>query len=178
MHHVIQLRATTNPSLTKCGAIDTGIRSQLDIIFNYDRANLRKLVVTHVVTNIAKAISADTDSCMQNHLIADTDAIVENDVRVQHAIGAHRYIRAQHDTGLKTRSWTNDRILAHDYVGTKVRSIRDACRRGNYRAGMNCRRAADRWMQQQGDLRESKLGSFDLDATGRMNRRAFGNNDA
>src|SRR2546423_13050612 len=67
VNHVIELRSFANSSAAERAAIDRGIGAQLDIVFNNDRANLRKLVITDVAANIPEAIRADDDAGMQNY---------------------------------------------------------------------------------------------------------------
>src|SRR6185436_9978899 len=88
VHHVVQLRAAADSRASQRGAIDAGLSAQFDLVFNYHRADLGKLVMTLLIANIAETIGADHDSGMKNHAVSNGHVVVNHDVRMNHAIAA------------------------------------------------------------------------------------------
>src|SRR6188474_1754204 len=83
VNHVVELRATTDARATQRSAVNARVRADLDVIFNHYGTNLRKLLITEIVTHVTKTISAQTNAGMQYHAMSDCDSIVQNNVRVQ-----------------------------------------------------------------------------------------------
>ena len=94
MDHIVQLGSFSNPSATERAAIDSRVGAQLDVVFDDDRADLRKFVVTHVSAHISKTVSANDNSGMQNHAVTDHHAILNENIRMNYAVRADRHLIA------------------------------------------------------------------------------------
>src|SRR2546430_5652264 len=88
MNQIVDLRAATDPRAAQSRAIDAGICPQLNIIFNDNRADLRKLVIANVVAHVPKSIGAYDYAGMQNDPISNRHSVFEKYVWVNHAIVA------------------------------------------------------------------------------------------
>src|SRR5918994_7304631 len=71
LHKVVDLCSSSDARATKRGPIDAGVRSQLYVIFDQDCADLRKLVVAHVIPYVTKAVGSDANSGMQHNPIPE-----------------------------------------------------------------------------------------------------------
>src|SRR5262245_19124650 len=86
VYHVVQLGAFSDSRPSECPAIDRCVRAQLNVIFDDHRPDLRKLVITHVITNIPESVRADDYARVQDDAIANRDAIFKKDIRMNYAI--------------------------------------------------------------------------------------------
>ena len=83
LDEVVDLCAFADAGLAERSAINAGVRSDLDIVFDDDGADLREFDVVFVfVLDVSEAVGADDDSRMEDRTIADFDVIVENTVCV------------------------------------------------------------------------------------------------
>src|SRR5260370_29257045 len=112
MNHVIEFRTSSDSRSTQSRAIDAGVRTQLNIIFNDDGTDLRKLVIAHVAAHVTKTVCADHHSGVKNHAIADADAVLEKNVRMNHTVFAARNVIADLRAGSELRAVTDDRAFA------------------------------------------------------------------
>src|SRR5689334_7343682 len=111
VHDVVEFRAASDARAAECGAVYAGVRAEFDVVLNYYRADLRKLLVAVIVAHVTKTVSADTHGCVQYDAIAKRDAVVENDVRMQHAVVADRHVRADDDAGFNARRSADARVF-------------------------------------------------------------------
>src|SRR5258707_3939559 len=93
-----QLGAAADTSATESRAIHAGIGSELDIVFNDHGADLRKLVVAHVISHIAKTIGSNTNANVENHAVAERDSVIQNYVGMENTFISHRDIRTNYRT--------------------------------------------------------------------------------
>src|SRR3989441_8191518 len=101
LNQIIQLRSAFDARLSGRGAIDRGIRANLDVVFDHHATNLRNLQPTTlfvfgksetvaanhgvVVNNDARAddrVLTDRDAGMNLGIVANLDAIVDGRVRM------------------------------------------------------------------------------------------------
>src|SRR6266404_231051 len=76
MYQIIQFRPTADPCATQGGAIYTRVSAEFDLVFDNYGADLRKLVIAHVVAHVAKTIGPNADAGMKNHVMAQRDSVV------------------------------------------------------------------------------------------------------
>ena len=113
MDHVVELRSFTNSRTTERATIDSRVRAQLDVVFDNYCANLRKLMITHVIANITKAVGANDNACVQNDSVADCHAVFNENIRMDNAVLADTDVIADFRSGSNLRAVTNRRILAN-----------------------------------------------------------------
>ena len=78
------------PRCAESGAIDSDIRSQLDIVFNHHRTDLRNLVMSALMLEKAEAVTADDRAGMNDDAVANRDAFSDRHIRIDQAISADR----------------------------------------------------------------------------------------
>lgn len=132
MDHVVELRSFTNSRTTERATIDSRVRTQLDVVFDNDCANLRKLVVTHVAANITKAVGANDNSRVQNDSVADCHAVFNENIRMDNAVRADADVIADFSSSSNLRSITNRRILANANERADKDVAADLCLCGDY----------------------------------------------
>src|SRR4051794_1414917 len=98
MDHVVELRPTSDARAPERRTIHARVRANLDIIFNHHRADLRKLLITKIVSHIPKPIRTKTNTGMQYHAMAERNIVVKNNIRMQHTIITNTHVRTQHHT--------------------------------------------------------------------------------
>src|SRR6266568_7080247 len=86
--HIIQFCSFANACAPQRPAIDARVRAQFDVVFDNDRADLRKFVITHVAANVAEAVGADDYAGMKNDPITNRHSVFEKYVWMNHAIVA------------------------------------------------------------------------------------------
>jgi hypothetical protein len=113
MDHVVEFRAAAYSSLAQRGAIDAGVRAELDVVFDNNRPNLRKLVITQIAAHVTKTIRANANTGMQNDSVANRHVVVKHDSGMQYAITANVYLIADHDAGFDACSGPNPSTLSN-----------------------------------------------------------------
>jgi hypothetical protein len=131
VNHVVELRTASDARATQCGAIDASVRAELNILFDHDRADLRKFLVAVIVANISKAIGSEANARVQNYAIADRDAVIQNNIRMQHAFVADANVCANDDTRFHARVSADMRV----FTDLNVRA--DVCRQRDVSAFSN-----------------------------------------
>src|SRR5581483_2772145 len=98
MYKIVDLRSAPDTSRFEGTAINRRIRANLDVIFNFEPADLRKLFVTagRWVPNVAESVAADHGACMDDHTIADPSSRVHRDIRIDLAVLADLDLAADH----------------------------------------------------------------------------------
>src|SRR5258706_12383692 len=160
---IVELHALLDDGVVERTAVDRGVGTDLDIVADAHRADLRDLDPAPVVVGDAKAVGADHRPRMDDHPLAERAPRVDHDARIEaaifadldlvayHAAGADRDARAQlcafrhHGRGMHARRLRAHRIedLRHareveiGIVGHDTRPRRIAFRFGtaDYRPG-------------------------------------------
>ena len=90
MDHVVEFRAAADARVQR-GAIDAGVRAHFDVVFDHDRSDLRKLLITEFVRRSQsrrrryrrpRGVSRDFRSSL----------VVQNDIRMKHTVVAYSHI--------------------------------------------------------------------------------------
>src|SRR6266567_2006479 len=113
MNQVVDLRAFADSRATQSRAIDAGVRAQLNIVFNDNRADLRKLVIAHVAAHVPKPIGADDYAGVKNDPVTNRDAVLEKNIWMDQAISADSDVIADFRAGANLRSCADGRSLAN-----------------------------------------------------------------
>ena len=92
VNHIVELGTLPYSGAAQCTSINRRVSAQFHIVFDYDRADLWKFVIAHLIAHIAKAISAYNYARMKYHAIADRDAIFNENIRMNHAIIADPHV--------------------------------------------------------------------------------------
>src|SRR5262249_17583184 len=71
LHEVIDLVALANPSVATATAIDASVGANLDVVLDYDPAELRHLHMSARGRLVAIAVLANAATGMQDHAVAD-----------------------------------------------------------------------------------------------------------
>ena len=85
--HVVELGAAADSRAAQSRAIDAGVRAQLYVVFDYHRADLRKLVMALLTANITKSIGSHHHAGMQDDAISNSHVVINHDVWMNHTIG-------------------------------------------------------------------------------------------
>src|SRR5678815_3212307 len=67
VNHIVELRTTPDARATQRSAVNARVRADLDVVFDHNRADLRKLLITEIMTHVTKTISAQTNAGVQYH---------------------------------------------------------------------------------------------------------------
>ena len=103
LHQVVDLYAASDAGFADAGAVDAGVRLDFDIVFDDDRSRLRNLVPAAFRSlGEAKAIGADHDAVLQQHVVAEAAVLAHHGVRVREEVVADLHsaiddhVRQQH----------------------------------------------------------------------------------
>src|SRR5258705_13071759 len=137
VNHVVQFGAAADASATESRAIHAGIGSELDIVFNDHGADLRKLVVAHVISHIAKTIGSNTNANVENHAVAERDSVIQNYVGMENTFVSHRDIRTNYRTCFDSCVGADTRVFSNTNLRTNKCCQGDVSGFCNYGGGMN-----------------------------------------
>ena len=137
VHHVVELRSATYARAAKRRAVNTRMRANLNIIFNDDSPDLRKLLIAEVMTNITKTICANAHTRMQYHATSNRNSVVENDIWLKHTVVPNRHVVSEHHTSFQPRVSADARVLTNDYVRTNICTKRNISSLSNSSRRMN-----------------------------------------
>src|SRR5437660_5549245 len=91
LNKVIDLRATIDLRHANCGAIDTGVRLDLNIIANHYVPRLHDLVpAAFFIFGEAKSIRPDHHAVLQNDVVADLAELPDRGMSVRKKVTADR----------------------------------------------------------------------------------------
>src|SRR5678815_1925651 len=111
--HVVELSPASDARPPERRTINARMRANLDVVFNHDRPDLRKLLVTKIVSHITKPIRTQTNTSVQYYAIPDRHTVVQHNIRMQHTIITNTHVITQHDARLEPRIRTNMRVLTN-----------------------------------------------------------------
>src|ERR1043166_3040897 len=103
VNHVVELCALAYSCPPQGSAIHGSVGPQLNVIFDDHCPDLRKLVITHVITNIPESVRADNYSGVQDDSIANRDAVLQKNVRMNNAGIADGHVIAGFRAGRELR---------------------------------------------------------------------------
>src|SRR5689334_7026947 len=163
MDHVVELGAAPDARTTQRRPIDTTVRANLDVVFNHDRSDLRKLLVSEIVTHVTKSICTETHARVQDHAISNRDSVVQHDIRMQDTIVTDAGVRTQHHARFESCVSADVRVLADTDVWTNISRECDVGSFSNDCGRMNRRFTTHRRMQRRADQckREFRIRDFD-----------------
>src|SRR5258705_1394266 len=113
VNHVVQFGAAADASATESRAIHARVGSELDVVFNDHGADLRKLVVAHVISHIAKTIGPNTNANVENHAVAERDSVIQNYVGMENALISHCDIRTNYHTCFDSSVGADTRVFSN-----------------------------------------------------------------
>src|SRR5438876_197523 len=88
LHEVVDLRAAPHDGRAHGGAVDGGVRSDLDIVLDDEPSHLRDLLVGGSVERIAESVGAQHGAGMDDDAITEAYPVSHHDPRVQPHVGA------------------------------------------------------------------------------------------
>src|SRR5262245_10551551 len=125
MNHVVELCAFSNPGAAQRAAIDRRVRADLNVVFDGNCADLRKLVIAHVAAHISETIGADDDTSVDNHSIADCDAVFNEDIWMDNAVRPDYHVFPDLGASAYLSSGTDARVLADAHESSDENLQRD-----------------------------------------------------
>jgi len=161
--HVVELRPATNPRTPKRRTVDTRVRTNLDIVFNHNRPNLRKLLITQIVSHVTKPIRTNTNTRMQYHTASNRHTVIQHNVRMNHTIIPNQNIRTKHHPRLQPRVRPDARILTNTHVWTNIRRKRNIRGFSDDGSRMYRRLSTNRRIKRGSNQRERQLRIPHLD---------------
>ena len=129
VYQIVDFRASSDAGFVQRSAIDSGIGADLDIIFDFQAADLRKLFVaaSRLVAHIAKAVAAEHGTGVNNYAVSKTHAGINRHVRIEITTRSDVYVRANYAACADPRVLSDLRTFA-DYASLLNRnSCREMC---------------------------------------------------
>jgi len=141
LHEVVDLRSFTDPGLAESSAIDACVRSDLNVVFNNDRSDLRELVVlTRLIFDVTKAIGSDDDSRVEYNIVADRTSVFDKDVRMKYAVATDRDRVADLCAGTDLRPFTDNGFVSDARERTDKDVVAECRSFRHHRGGVDLRR--------------------------------------
>src|SRR5215813_7180154 len=131
VNQVVQLCPFTDSRSPERSAIDCGVRTHFNIIFDDYRADLRKLVIAEIAANVAEAVGADYHAGVQNDAIADRYTVFEEHVGMYYAVVSNGYLVADLRARANLGPIANGRTFADTDKGADKHVLADGCVRGD-----------------------------------------------
>jgi hypothetical protein len=177
LHQIVDLDPSSDVSFADAGAVDAGVRLNLDVVFDHDRSRLGNLVPTSFAgLGEPEAVGADDDSVLQENVVADAAIFADYSMRVGEEIVADLY-SAIDDYVRQQYGVVSDRdVLVDDDIRAKVRAAANLrCRMDDCR-GMHSRGIAQRLVEEFEGVREAEIGILDTQRRSGDGGKLFGNN--
>src|SRR5437762_10897905 len=92
MHQVVDLRPAPDARYIQRSAVNGCVCSDLDIVFNFQPANLRKLLIASglLIAHIAESVTPQHRARVNNYSITNANARIDGYVRIQFAVSSDR----------------------------------------------------------------------------------------
>src|SRR5947207_1830775 len=95
MHHIIELRTTSNDGGIECSTIYGAISPDVNVIFDYETSHLGKeLIMSGIIAGISEASGPEYTSRLHHHSIPQCRSRIDRHVRANLALFAHNHIAA------------------------------------------------------------------------------------
>ena len=113
---VVNFCALADASLVEGPAVDGGVSSDFDVVFEDETTDLRGLLVASGVriADVAEAFAAEDGSSLDYDAIAETDSGIDGDVGIDAAVGADFDVVADYRAGSDGR-FVSDFCVFSDY---------------------------------------------------------------
>src|SRR5262245_26929130 len=139
LNEVIEFRSTANHSSLQRTPIDAGVCTDLDIVFNNDLADLRKLHVAFAILHVTKPIGPDHRARMNNDAVSDRHIFIDDNSRIQRAIRTNDGSLSHVTTGFDDAGIADNGPGLDDSARTDPHAVTDLRIRSNCCARMNAR---------------------------------------
>ena len=86
LNQVVDFGAFLNPSTAEAGAIDSGVRADLDIVVDLDGTCLRDFFMTTFTELVSKTLGTDHGAVVQDHSFAHRATLSHGDMGIKVAV--------------------------------------------------------------------------------------------
>ena len=117
VNQIIDFRASPDAGCVEGSAVDGGVGADLDIVFDFQTSDLRKLFITasRLVTHIAEAVAAKHCAGVDDYAVSKTHARINRHVRIEITTRSDAYVRANYAACSDSRVLSDPRTFAdHD----------------------------------------------------------------
>src|SRR5260221_1654892 len=121
---IVELHALLDDGVVERTAVDRGVGTDLDIVADAHRADLRDLDPAPVVVGDAEAVGVDHGPRMDDHRLAERAPRVDRDARIEAAIFADLDLLAHHAAGADRDARAQLCALRHDGGRMHTRRLR------------------------------------------------------
>ena len=116
VNQVVEFRAPADARTAQRSAIHTGVRAQLDLVFDHYGADLREFMVALVVAHKAKPVRADHHAGMQNHSIPDGHVVIDDDVGMDDTVAVNLNVVSDAGPGMNLRAHVDAAVFTDGNV--------------------------------------------------------------
>src|SRR5262249_34034405 len=127
LDEVIDLGAPADDRFAERRAVDSRVRTDLDVVLDADDADLRDLPVLLAVPDVSESVRADDRARVEHAAAADRAAVVDDGVgveatvRADRDVGAHGGARADHRARANPRARSDGRAGLDRHAGAQTR---------------------------------------------------------
>ena len=118
VHQIVDLRASADAGDVQGAAIHGRVGADLDVIFNFQPADLRKLFIPAglLIAHVAEAVAAEHRAGVNDHAIAESRARIDSDIRIQIDSRVRCFtFGADHAAGADPRILSDVHVFADDH---------------------------------------------------------------
>src|ERR1041385_2285417 len=178
LHQIVNFGAASDTCLSHAGPVNTGVRLNLDIVFDYGRARLHDFPPqAFVVFRKTEAIATDHNAILQDHIVSNPAKLAYYGMGVRHELIADPCSPVDDHMRQQYRVFPDLHVFLDDNIGTDVGSSAYLGRRVNNRSGMDYRGIAWRLVEQLQCTGKVKIRIFAAQHSSRKSREVFRNND-
>src|SRR5215207_3706991 len=151
LHEIVELDAFLDDGVVDGAPVDRRVGANLDVVTDYDAADLRNLLPGATIRRKTEAVGADHGTRMQDATRTDSHAIEQRNSRADSSASAYRNVRAQHGARADHGFLADNTVAADEHVSANLRAGGDACGGRDNGARMHARHHGGRRMQRSGD---------------------------
>src|SRR6059036_2905397 len=98
MHQVVDLRPAPDARYIQRSAVNGCVCSDLDVVFNFQSADLGELLIASglLIADVAESVAAQYRARMNYYSITNSHARIDRHVRIQFAVASHRDVGSHH----------------------------------------------------------------------------------
>src|SRR6266478_7127099 len=139
MYQIVDLRASPDAGHIQGAAINSRVSSDLDVVFNFQSADLRELLIASglLIAHIAESVTPQHRARVNNYSITNANARIDGYVRIQFAVSSHHGVGSYHTSRPDSRVVADLHTLAEHHISAHIYTCAGPNLRGHHGSRMN-----------------------------------------
>src|SRR5437763_12914749 len=139
MHQVVDLRPASDARNIQRSAVNGCVSSDLDVVFNFQSADLRELLIASglLIAHIAESVTPQHRARVNNYSITNANARIDGYVRIQFAVSSDHDVGSHHTSRPDSRVVADLHTLAEHHISAHIYTCAGPNLRGHNGSRMN-----------------------------------------